>query len=74
MINVLEKAREELRKKGYYTDNIWNVNDVMDKYDCTEEQAYKVLSDTMKNESTYNHIWDTMEIIADNMNISKKLT
>lgn len=62
-------ARELLRKKGFFVDNLWCVEDVMEDYECTEEQAQRVLDMALTNDSTMQHIWmaiadacDTLEI------------
>jgi hypothetical protein len=32
-----------LKERGYYTEALWSVRDITDKYDCTIEQAYNCI-------------------------------
>lgn len=39
-----EKTREALKKNGYHTETLWHVSDVTDRYECTDEEAYELLT------------------------------
>ena len=62
-------ARELLRKKGYYVDNLWSVDDVTSNYVCTNEQAQRVLDMALKNEATMEQIWWAIDDAADSLEI-----
>lgn len=62
-------ARELLRKKGYYVDNLWSVDDVTENYVCTPEQAHRVLEMALKNEATMEQIWWAIDDAADSLEI-----
>lgn len=66
-------ARELLKKRGFFVDNLWCVADVKEDYDCTEEQAQQVLEMALTNDSTMQQVWmaiadacDTLEIRQNN--------
>lgn len=40
---AMDSIREQLSSKGYHADALWHVNDVTDRYECTDEQAREVL-------------------------------
>lgn len=52
----IEQAKAILRQHGYFVDNLWNVEDVTQKYKCTEEQAQKVLGIALMNDYTMEQI------------------
>lgn len=71
-MNEIEKAKEFLKSKGYFTDTLWNTDDVTMNYDCTEEQAMRVLERVFNNEYVNEQIFDSISIIANSMNLKHK--
>jgi len=71
VLNDVSKAIMYLKSKGYYTDNLWSIYDVQMGYDCTDEEAMKVLADTFRNDATYNTIWEQLDNAAFNNNLNK---
>jgi hypothetical protein len=61
-VNV-EQAQEFLKEQGYFTDNLWHIEDVKCNFKCTDEEAQEVLNDVLTNdyffEQTNNTIADT---------------
>ena len=37
------EAKDILRKYGYFVDNLWSVEDVTDRFDCSDETAQDIL-------------------------------
>jgi hypothetical protein len=68
--DVLE-ARALLRKKGYFTDNLWTTDDVTENYDCTQEQAQQVLEMALTNTATIEQIWYAIDDACDTLEIRK---
>ena len=58
--------RDELQKRGYYTNNLWSVTDVLDKYECEENEALKILDKALTNESVMEQIHIAIDIFAEN--------
>jgi hypothetical protein len=50
-------ARQLLKSRGYFVDNLWSVEDVMDNYNCTQDQAEEVLEMALTNDATMEQIW-----------------
>ena len=67
----IQEAKELLRKEGYFVDNLWHVSDVTMNYECTDEEAYKILKTSLQNESTMEHIWFTISLEAEHINVKK---
>jgi hypothetical protein len=67
----IEKAKDILRKAGYYVDNLWQVDDVIGRYDCDEEDAQEVLDRALQNESVMNSIWSSIDHYAEEMKLQE---
>ena len=46
----IEKAKELLRANGYYTENLWNINDVKNQFKCTDEAAQSILDESLSDD------------------------
>jgi hypothetical protein len=68
----IDKAKEFLKSKGYFTYTLWNTDDVTMNYDCTEEEAMRVLEKVFNNEWINEQIFESIKIIADSMNLKHK--
>ncbi len=64
--NDVFNAREILRKHGYYTHNLWHIDDVTVVHEeVSDKKAYQVLHFVMQSEVVINCIHDTIEIAVD---------
>jgi hypothetical protein len=68
----VEEAKAYLTENGYYTDNLWCVEDVQNNYDCTEEEAQEVLNGALQNEATMEQIWFAINYHAQEQGLIKK--
>jgi hypothetical protein len=62
----IEAAKAVLKKNGYQVYNLWSIEDVQCKYDCTDEQAHGVLIDALQNDATMTQIWFAIDFHAEN--------
>jgi len=69
---IVKELKRLLEQQGYYTDRLYQLEDVQAKFDCTDEQAQKVLDNAMNNEATTNQIWESIDCAADVMDIKKR--
>ena len=53
----IEQAKELLKSYGYFTDNLWHIDDVNIKFECDEDTAQCILNDALTNDSTFEHIF-----------------
>lgn len=53
----IELAKSLLKEEGYFVDNLWCIDDVKSKFNCTEEEAQEVLYEALTNEVTMEQIW-----------------
>lgn len=62
--NEVEQARELLEANGYAVDTLWQACDVQSRYDCDDETALSIMNSVMTNDSTNQHVWCALDIIA----------
>lgn len=54
---AVEHAKEILKDNGFFVDNLWHVDDVKGKFECTDEEAQDVLNGALTNDATMEQIW-----------------
>ena len=64
-------ARQLLKSKGYYVDNLWTTDDVMDGFDCGKDMAYKILDIALTNVATIEQIQYAIGDAADYLDIKE---
>ena len=68
-----EDLRTELQLRGYQTDNLWHIDDVMQNYDCDSEVAMEIIELAMNNEWVIQNIFTIVDEYAKNdFNLKKK--
>ena len=60
----IEEAKALLRESGYFTDNLWCVDDVSDKFKCDAETAQGILYNALTNEYIVEQIQTTIIDLA----------
>lgn len=65
----IESAKELLKKEGYFVDNLWQTEDVKMNYQCTDEQAQKVLSRVLQYDAIYELVWEGIKYEVENMKL-----
>jgi len=64
---TVEKAKEVLRREGYFVDNLWHIDDIQYRYNCDDDsQAQEILNAALTNEATMNQIWFAIDMVAQN--------
>jgi len=61
----IEQAKATLKKHGYQTDNLWTIDDVKSKFNCTDEEAHNLMTKALTNEATMEQIWLSIDIIGE---------
>lgn len=60
-----EELKAELSRRGFFTDNLWCVEDVKSKFIVTDEEAQEVLDRSLTNEATMEQIWLSIETFGE---------
>ena len=61
---TIEKAKEFLRSKGYYVDNLWHIMDVQNKFNCTDEEAQSILFEAHNNDGIVENIFQAIDFLG----------
>lgn len=70
-LNDVANAREFLKSKGYFTNNLWCVDDVTQNYDCSNDKAYDILDRAMNNSATMEQIFLAIDDVCSELNIKQ---
>lgn len=54
-------TKQVLKDAGYYTDNLWHVNDVLNYHYCTDNKAQEILNKALTNEWLIGQINELIE-------------
>jgi hypothetical protein len=61
---TVEEAKKVLEYHGYYCENLWHIDDVMNRYECSEDDAFNILDDVLQSELIMERIHDKIKEIA----------
>ena len=71
-IKQVEEARELLKSKGYYMDNLWTIDDVKNQYECTDIEAMGILDKVLQSEWLVSNIFEMISDYAEKNNLKPK--
>lgn len=66
-----QTLKDNLKKMGYYTDNLWCTADVTENYSCTEDEAQGILNIALKNPAVVDQIFLAIDFAAESLHIKK---
>lgn len=66
-----QTLKGNLKKMGYYTDNLWCTADVTESYSCTEDEAQGILNIALRNPAVVDQIFLAIDFAAESLNIKK---
>jgi len=64
-LSKIETAKKYLESQGYFTANLWHVDDVKQSYDVSDEEALDVLEDAMTSDWVTSQIFEAIDIVAE---------
>jgi hypothetical protein len=70
-LNDRQTLKANLKKMGYYTDNLWCTADVTESYSCTEDEAQGILNIALKNPAVVEQIFLAIDFAAESLQIKK---
>lgn len=70
---TIEQAREFLKSQGFFTDNLWHVDDVKTLFNVDDTQAQEVLLKSLKNDNTMEQIWFAIKEVGMSDGLSRKI-
>jgi len=63
-IEEIEQAKQLLKANGYFTGNLWRIEDVQLRYPCDEETAQDILDGALTNEATVEQVFLAISMVA----------
>ena len=70
-LNREQQAKDTLEKMGYQVNNLWHIDDVKSRFECTDDEAMDVLIAALANEATMEQIWLALEYEAEEMGLKR---
>ena len=67
-----EQLRNELAFRGYQTQNLWHIDDVLQNYKCSEGDALDIIQQALNNPGVREYIFDTIDEICWQEGIKQK--
>jgi hypothetical protein len=64
-LSKIDTAKKYLESQGYFTANLWHVDDVKQSYDVSDEEALYVLEEVMTGDNINQDIFENIDIISD---------
>jgi len=68
----VEEAKAYLTEQGFYTGNLWSVQDVKDNYECDDDEAQDILDEALQNDATMEQIWNSIHFHAQEEGLTQK--
>lgn len=66
MENLTDKQlMDELSRRGFFTGNLWRVDDVKLKFFVTDEEAQEILMKSLTNDATMEQIWQSIDTFGE---------
>ena len=67
-----EQLRNELASRGWQTQHLWHMDDVLQNYKCSEAEAMDVIESAFKLAGVREYIFDTIDEICWQEGIKQK--
>ena len=67
-----EQLKEELTRRGYYTRNLWHIDDVQSRYEATDNEAQDVLDEVLQGEWIIGQIFESIDDCAKENELKEK--
>ena len=59
-----QQLKEELTRRGYYTGNLWRIDDVQGRFEATDDEAQDVLDDVLQGSWIIEQIFECIDDCA----------
>lgn len=68
----VREAKLLLESNGFQVENLWNIYDVKQRFECTHDQAMQVLKAALTNDYVMSTISECINIAAENIGLNPK--
>jgi hypothetical protein len=67
-----EQLRNELSERGFQTANLWHIDDVLQNYKCSKEDALDIIRTALNHPAVKETVFDVIDDTCDAYDIKKK--
>ena len=67
-----QQLKEELTRRGYYTGNLWRIDDVQGRFEATEDEAQDVLDDALQGSWIIEQTFECIDDCANEHKLKEK--
>ncbi len=67
-----QELKDELTRRGYYTNNLWHIDDVQVRYEATDNEAQDVLDEVLQGEWIIGQIFESIDDCAKENELKEK--
>ena len=67
-----QELKKELTRRGYYTRNLWHIDDVQSRYEATDNEAQDVLDEVLQGEWIIGQIFESIDDCAKENELKEK--
>ena len=67
-----QELKDELTRRGYYTENLWHIDDVQVRYEATDNEAQDVLDEVLQGEWIIGQIFESIDDCAKENELKEK--
>ena len=73
LVKLLNSMKEDKPtiKDNYYLENLWTLQDVQDKYKCSDETAFKILDLCLTSPTTIENINEDISFEAEELGLEE---
>lgn len=68
----LNLAKDMLTDLGFFTSNLWHIDDVKCLFECDDDSAMDVLKKALENDATMEQIWLAIRIAGESLGLQEK--
>lgn len=68
----IREAKDVLKKHGYFVDNLWSVEDVTDRFECSDDDAQEILYRALTHPYIVERIHEIIQDIAIDYRLNEK--
>ena len=66
-----QELKNELTRRGYYTGNLWHIDDVKIGFEATDDEAQDVLNEVLQGSWIIEQIFESIDDCADEYKLTK---
>ena len=67
-----QELKDELTRRGYYTENLLHIDDVKIRFEATDDQAQDILDEVLQGERIIGEVFESIDYCAEEHELKEK--